>query len=274
MAFTLSDDPRFQYGDVLSGTFSGGQEHGIEFTRGANGRPVTRSMCMNLEHYYSPSAKGGLFAPRNKAPLAISRIDAAAVRIDIAEYGDWHVRCTITYRLLPECLIEAEYRFEFGAGYSHFEGFVSNYFHEPTLPWLRLGGRWQQARLDDPAHEHRFWCRSQEDADALRAVLPARDAEYRELGQTDLAMPVDSAAYDEPVMVSPIRDTGWAVVHWVERDACPSLSANVRWRAHDFSLIGRDVTKGEKITCRAWMAYRNLANRDDALVFPENTARR
>jgi|GEM_PF-2471567 len=273
MAPTLSDDLHFQYDDVLSGVVSGGQEHGIELARGADGRRVTRPMCMNLEHYYSPSAKGGLFAPRNKAPLAIRRIDDRAVRIDVAEYENWRIRCTIIYRLLPECTIEAEYRFEFGAGCRQFEGFISNYFHEPTLPWLRLGGKWQQAKLDDPVHDHRFWCRSRDDAAALAAVLPIRNAEYCELGQTDVGMPIDAATYDEPVMVSPIRDSGWAVVHWVERDACPSFSANVRWQAHDFSLIGRDVAPGEKITCRAWMAYRKLSKLDDALAFPGYSAR-
>ena len=66
-------------------------------------------------------------------------------------------------------------------------------------------------------------------------------------------------------MVSPIRDSGWSVVHVIERAQCPSISANRRWQAHDFSLLGRDVAAGETVSCRAWMIYARLNCLDDAL---------
>jgi len=81
----------------------------------------------------------------------------------------------------------------------------------------------------------------------------------------DAERPIDARCYDYPVMVSPIRDTGWNVVNIVEREVCPTLSANRRWNAHDFSLIGRDVAKGETVVCRAWMIYAELKSNDEAM---------
>ena len=80
---------------------------------------------------------------------------------------------------------------------------------------------------------------------------------------------MDDQFYDHPVLVSPIRDSGWSIVHAVQRDLCPSISANRRWHAHDFSLVGRDVAAGETVTCRAWMIYQKLDSLDDALCLAD-----
>jgi hypothetical protein len=39
----LHDDGRFEYGRLLAGQISGGKLHGVELSRGADGKPVTRA---------------------------------------------------------------------------------------------------------------------------------------------------------------------------------------------------------------------------------------
>jgi len=243
--------------DDLAGYISGGHEHGVELTEGVDGGPVTRRMCLNVEHYYARSCRDGQFVPRYKADVSSERLGEDAVRIIIAPYGEWHVETVVTYRLLPERTVEARYVFSFGADYVGFEALISNYFHQPTEPYLHLGGRWVQPRLSE--REHRFWVRGPVDAASIPELYGAGD------GINDVPLPIDPLPYDHPVMITPIGDTDWSVVNMVERKMCPSLSANRIWRAHDFSIVGHDVGKGQTVTCRAWMAYVELESMDEAL---------
>jgi hypothetical protein len=119
-------------------------------------------------------------------------------------------------------------------------------------------------------NEHRTWARSKSDADALKARLD--EPAYRALTGADFHLPVDDACYEEPIMISPVGSAGWAMVHVMHRDSCCSLSANVCWRAHDFSLIGRDVRAGEEVTAHAAMIFVKLTSLDDALAFLHATA--
>jgi len=253
----LHDDGRFAYGQLLAGKISGGKLHGVELTRGADGKPVTRPGCLNVEHYYSTSQAGGRFVPRTKAPLSIKRLDKTAMRVEIGPYEKWRVGATVTYRLLPDCVIEADYVFAFDADYRGFEAFISNYFYNAWPPHLRLAGKWAEGRLNVPLEHHR-WCRSDADRQRILQILPAFYAHYAMQPDYDLAKSVDETLYSEPVLVTFIGTSGYAVVHWIEHKNCPSISANRRWGAHDFSLIGRDVKRGESVRCRAWMAYRKL----------------
>ena len=109
----------------LAGYISGGPEHGVELTHGADGRPVTRCMCLNLEHYYAKSCRGGRFVPRGKADVRTEQADEGGVRVEISAWGDWNVTSTITYRLLPERIIEATFDFAF----CRFRG------HDLSRPW-------------------------------------------------------------------------------------------------------------------------------------------
>ena len=67
MSFLTNPSVAFAY-DSLAGYVSGGRHQGVELTRGADGRPVTRAMCLNLEHYYARGAGKGMFVPRYEAP--------------------------------------------------------------------------------------------------------------------------------------------------------------------------------------------------------------
>jgi hypothetical protein len=244
--------------DGLAGYIAGGHEHGVEFTAGADGKPVTRPMCLNLEHYAVRSGPAGLFVPRYRASVHAEQVARNAVRVVIEPYDEWQVRASITYRLLPDRVIEARYDFVFDADYFNFEAFVSNYFHAPTEPYLYIGDGWKKPAIGES--EHRFWAREPGKAQNVHALYS--DA----FQQFHLSTSVDPEPYRHPIMVTPIADSGWSVIALVNRADCPSLSANRRWNAHDFSLVGRNVGGGESITCRAWLAYARLESLDQALA--------
>lgn len=254
-----------------NGYISGGKEHGVELTRGIDFvSPVTRAMCLNLEHYYATDCVNGMFVPRYKASRRSRLIGDRTVRIEIESFEEWRVRSTVTLRLLeePARTIEAEYDFTFERGFEYFECLVSNYFHEKTPPFLHLGGQWVRVELDDS--EHRSWMRSPEDAARLRRRIDGQWPEIRSyVPNNDVSLPIDSECYSRPVMVSTIADTGWSVVNVVEPEHCPSLSANRRFWAHDFSILGRPVAAGERVRCRAWLAYAKLDKLGDALAMAD-----
>ena len=246
----------------MAGYISGGHYHGVEITSGADGRPVTRPMCLNLEHYYA-KARSGELVPRLQGEARAEAAGPAVVRLAIDPVGEWRVHSTITYALLPTGVFEVTYEFAFDEEYPAFEALISNYFHEPTEPIIRVGGDWVQPQLGE--REHRTWTRDEQAAvDRADGRLDPFLARY-----PDYALPTDEQRYDEPVIISPIRDSDWSVVHVIEREHCPSVSANRTWNAHDFSLVGRDVARGEKVVCRAWMAYAQLESLDDALTLIE-----
>ncbi|MBI2192370.1 MAG: hypothetical protein HYU36_10330 [Planctomycetes bacterium] len=259
MTPSLVESWKFKY-DGLAGYFCGGHEHGIELTAGADGRPVTRPMGLNLEHYYARSARGGRFVPRYKAEVKTEKLGDNGMRLRIAPCGSWQVGVQIDYRLLPNRVIEARFELTFHEAFQAFEAFVSNYFHEPVEPFVHVGGVWMRPQLGD--REHRYWARSNAEANDIR---DGRLDEFLAEVKNDYRISVDPQPYDCPILISPIRDTGWSLVHVVEPGLCPSLSANRTWHAHDFSLVGRDVSKDETVSARAWMAYQKLESLDDAL---------
>ena len=254
---------RFKY-DTLAGYVVGGHEHGLHLTDGADGAPVTRSMSMNLEHYYSKSARGGRFVPRFKAEVQTERTADGTVIVRIAPYGNWSVSATVSYRFLPDRVIETRFEFDFGASYRDFEAFISNYFHSPMEPHVHTGGRWARPQLG--GREHRYWTRDERDA---QVVADGRLDEFLAEMKEPYEVPVDPVRYDLPVLITPIGDSGWSVINVAERKTCPSLSANRTWNAHDFSLIGHDVEKGQRIVCRAWTIYSKLESLDDVIPLYE-----
>jgi len=196
---------------------------------------------------------------------SIRKADDRTVVIEIAQGQGWQVAGKITCTFLPQCTIRADYEMEFDADYKDFNTLVSAYFHEATLPYLRIAGEWQQVALPDQM-QHRFWCRSQQDLGDFRKALDAMNADYAGSGFPDL-ISVDDLTWEEPVMVNTTRNTGWAVAMWFDKNV-RSVSANVRWQAHDFSIGGFDVKKGESIMSTLYMAYRKIGNMDDLLKAP------
>jgi hypothetical protein len=244
----------------LAGYITGGHEHGIELTSGADREPVSRPMCMNLEHYFAAD-KLGLFVPRHKANVHSKVVGGRSVRVEIEPFEDWRLRTSITYTPVSEGAIRADYVFHFEESYKGFSALVSNYFHGSVEPWMHVGGNWIQPQIG--RKEHRTWPRDAEAAkQAERRMKMLRQSSE---APKDLKCPVNKQFYDHPVIVSSIGQSGYSVVHAVERRRCPSISANRRWHAHDFSLIGQDVEKDEEIVCRAWMVYLKLNKLEEAL---------
>ena len=77
--------------------------------------------------------------------------------------------------------------------------------------------------------------------------------------------PIDASFYDIPLMVTPVGDGNYYVINVIEPEHCSSLSANRRWKAHDFALFGSDFSRGDQISTKAWLVVRELSDLDDAL---------
>lgn len=245
--------------DGMRGYISGVHEHGIEITGiGSDLRPATRRMCLNVEHYYSRPLLNGRFIPRYKANVRAEQIDDGRIRIEIDPFDEWQVRTIVTYVVRPEDIIEATFEFTFEIDIAGFEAFISNYFHEATEPFIHVGGQWMKPQLTND--EHRFWARGLEEAKTIEAVY------QREFINDGVDLPIDDKFYDFPLMVTPVADTGLAIVNFAERKHCSSISANRCWKAHDFSLVGTDVSAGETVICRGWLACRPIEPLDDVIA--------
>ncbi len=253
---------RVNWGEITA-SIVGGHEHGVELTRGSDAAPVTRPMCMNLEHYLSSSCSGGIYVPRYKAPVRTELLDQRVLRVTIEPLEPWRICTTISFQALPDCVIEAWYEFSFEQDFKHFEALVSNYFIEPTEPYLHLAGRWLQPHLSD--REHRLWAR---DAAVGAMVPPVFQSGRSEEERARMDLPLDPVFYDYPIIVSPARD-GWSVINIIEPEGCCVLSANTAYHAHDFCLVGRDVVAGETVSFRAWLVYAHLNSPGEAIDWYE-----
>jgi hypothetical protein len=215
-------------------------------------------MCLNLEHYYSRSCGNGRAVPRIKAKVQSERLDNDAVRVRIEPYESWELEATVTFRLLPRVIVEATYEFSFGRDFESFEVFVSNYFHDPVEPFIRVNGEWRQPRLSD--REHRFWARGAREAQDIRSMYPVG------IGPEDnIDLPIDDDRYEYPIMVTPIPGSQQSIVNIVEPSCCVSLSANRRWNAHDFSMGFGDVLEGQTAKGKAWLCCTTLTSHDEAI---------
>jgi len=248
----------------FKGYLAGGGEHGIEITMGMDNAPVTRPMCMNVEHYFSLSCGEGLFVPRYRAETKTEILSDRSLEVSILPYEEWRLQTVVRFTLLQERLIEARYTFSFETSHTFFEAFISNYFHEPTPPYIHVGGRWVQADIKD--NEHRWWPKGDKQAAALPEIFERNPMPP---AGGDAERNVDAARYDHAIMISPIRDTGWAVLNMVDPGSCAGISANTIWQAHDFSLVGRAVVSGETVQCRAWLAYEKVESPEAALSIYE-----
>jgi len=269
----LKDDGTFTYGTFLSGKIVGGEGYGIELVKGAvpahhPDLPVTRAQCLSLQSYFVASNLNGVQVPR-KAELEFDWIDGNTVRVQIPSWQNWRVDTDIRYRLLPDCVIEAQYTFTFKRDYPRFEAFVINPFFGCAPPWLKLAGKWQQGEAK-AQNECRFWCSNPQAAEALGKEMERWRSLYREQheGREVFAGVADGRPFTEPIMITSVHGTGYGVVHWIDPASCASLSTDAN-STQSFGLIGRDVKKGERITCRAWMVYRkiNPENLDEVLTY-------
>lgn len=234
--------------DGVRGYVSGGDEHGVELTTGAYEELVTRRMCLNVEHYLADNRPFGEFVPRHEANISAERTVDGEIQVSIDPTNEWRVSCKITFSVPTFRTIEATYEFTFHDDIAGFEAFISNYFHNPTPPFLSLDGQWVQPELTDS--EHRFWIAEDGEQETIRDRYPT--------SPMGLDRTVSDALFDYPMMITPVPDSEATVVHIVEPEECATLSVNRTYNAHDFSLVGRDVSAGDSVTCRTWMIYSEL----------------
>lgn len=71
--------------------------------------------------------------------------------------------------------------------------------------------------------------------------------------------PVDRGYCTLPIFVVPAARVGWYTIVASDPHSTASISANRRWNACDFSLVGRDVGEGETCDCSAWIIYAELS---------------
>jgi hypothetical protein len=215
-------------------------------------------MCLNLEHYSAASHGIGWFVPREEAIARTEQIGKSEIRVSIEPFENWKLESRISLRLRPHWVVEAEYEFIFHDDYKCFLPLFSNYFVEPTEPFLRLGGKWVQPGLNDK--EHRFWPKSADDAEAIkRAYLEGMDAARRK------TRPIDPQVFDLPIMVTPVGNASYYVINIIEPRFCSNLSANRKYNAHDFSPIGKDCANGSSVSFKAWLVVREMQELDEAL---------
>src|SRR5689334_10081025 len=98
MPTELTPSLRFRR-DGFAGYITGGHEHGVHLTEGADGLPITRPMCLNVEHYYATNARGGRFVPRYKAAVHTD-LTGDALRLRIEPFEAWRVSVDATYRFV------------------------------------------------------------------------------------------------------------------------------------------------------------------------------
>jgi hypothetical protein len=168
--------------------------------------------------------------------------------------------------LLAADTVDVSWRFEFNADYLGFEAFIASYMPVGTVPPLiRSGGRWGRPHVNSVPKEQLFVARDEE---AKR--LPD-DGRWRELFERGFAYAVDKGAYDIPVMVTTFGEglIDPVVIQMVNRRECPALSPNVFAPAHDFSLVGRDVRRGQEVSARARIVYRPIADLADVQALYE-----
>jgi hypothetical protein len=173
--------PSWQFkNEGVRGYITSGGQHGVEIADIGDGLPGTRPMCLNLEHYYSRSCREGRFVPRLKARTSSSLLDEEVVSVRIEPYQEWRVRTEINFKVLPGPMIEAMYHFRFLSDFEGFEALISNYFVEPTEPYIHVGGGWVRPSIAD--RDHRFWARGSDQADNIRAVYPPEWSRERTSG--------------------------------------------------------------------------------------------
>ncbi|MFC1452418.1 hypothetical protein ACFLSJ_03630 [Verrucomicrobiota bacterium] len=242
--------------DGMHGYVVGGREHGVHITSTPDGVPATKPMCLNLEHYCARSCSEGRFVPGKVAPMRTEQV-GNSVCLDIEPHGDWALRTTIQYQIRRDRIVEVFLAFAFHQAFKGFEASVSNYFLAPTEPFVAAGGGWRNRPLGE--NVHRFWARGRAQAANIAAVYP-KEAEP----DCGIEWQIDDEYFDFPIMITPITGSKYSVIIIADPLQCSSLSANRKWNAHDFSLVGRNVSRGETIACRAWIACRVLDSPDDA----------
>jgi hypothetical protein len=238
-----------RWGELRGFIRATGHHHGLIFTEGADGEPITKGrMCtLNLEHY-SETGKTGPFLPRKESLHSYEREgDVFTLTVDATD--EWPLVSRVRYDLSNEEFIEVTFKFEFQRDFPQFEAFVASYMHRWTPPLIKCSGEWVR-----PFPEKRY-----------QMFVPREDAvagwplDGRWGWFTGSLRPkVSSLRYDIPVMVSRDDATEWSLIQMVPPEMISALSPNTFAPAHDLCLVGRDVKAGETVSVPVRLLYRQV----------------
>lgn len=238
--------------ELLSGCIHPrGNDHGLLLL--ANGAPITRPgmYAINLEHYLSHGDKSGHLVPSDESHY---EVDRDCLSMDFEEREPWSVHTTLTYYLQAEDCIDMTFDFSFSRNYEGFEAFVTSYFDEQHLPFLNVGQEWIQPHIQPK--EQLFFTRDDE------ASVHMLDGRWDWLQGHGHTADDDGRKYTLPVIVTWNEETEFALIQMIELTRCPAISINTIAHGQAFSLIGENVSAGERITARARLLYREVADFD------------
>ncbi len=225
-----------------------GHHHGL-IIHGPNNTPVTKQggCTINLEHYVSADGHGQ-FVPR-KEELQTYEIDGQTLTIHFAPFEEWKIHSSLKYDFSSGEHIDITFSFRFEADYNAFEAFVASYMHSRVPPLAKMGGRWIRLQPE------RGW----------QMFLPKtpRHGEYVLDGRwgwfpSGLKPHLVHSVYDRPILVTRDENSQYALIQLVDPRECMALSPNNFAPAHDLSLVGHDVKKGETVTVPIRLHYQKI----------------
>ena len=237
-----------------------GHYHGL--TLFAKRQPITRpgACTLNLEHYCARGDGSGRFVPRDKCQTHYE-IGKDSLSIHFEETDQWKVKSTLTYQLHPDDCIDVTFDFAFSQSYERFEAFIASYFYERQIPFLHIGEEWLQPHIEQG--EQLFFTRDDSGSELVA------DGRWEWLRNNNLFANDDGRKYSLPVIVALNQETQHALIQMIEFSKCPAISVNTFAYAQDFSLIGEDVSAGERISARVRILYREVTDLDAVIQWYE-----
>ncbi len=258
-----------------------GEHNGLILSARAAATAITKPgmVTWNLEHYCKTS-KGYPFYPRNTAIQGYEQSAPGTFTLKYQPTDEWKVAISDTYSIFKDDRIEVKMELRFEEDYKNFEVFVASYFAPGFQVFLPLAKGWVTPEMEGT--EQHFFPR---DASARVMIddgrwnwLAAR--KYPPVGHDETyAMPLMVSVFrgTTPPNASPLRpeevgakEGHWAWIQMTRPEDCLALSPNVFAPAHDFSLLGADVRKGETRTVRARLLWKKLKNLDEIKPLYEN----
>jgi glyoxylase-like metal-dependent hydrolase (beta-lactamase superfamily II) len=235
-----------------------GHMHGLNLVAGNRHEPITRSYqaTMNLEHYCE-RARGSRFIPRTEVAQAYE-VDRDSVTVHFAPHPDWAVTSRVRYTRCEDSAFDILFTFDFGANYTRFEAFIASYFAGQQIPYVAAGGNVFRPEIAPPSQL--FFPR---DPDTREQVS---DGRWQFLDDFKLNADTyrDGMLYDAPITIHSPKDADWSFIQMVDQRECSAVSVNTFAYAQDFSLIGRDVSAGERVNVPARVILRQISTPDEA----------
>lgn len=230
---------------------------GVEIATGHNGRPVSPpgSSLLTPTHYLSNAVVGDRAPLEAPGRTATTRGESLLVTIPADE--QWPVEAALLYRPCEGDHVDLGVRLRFSQPVRGFEmQFLSQLSPENGLSSVRLEDRWFRPGLR--AGQVCFFVR---DPDAGAVVM---DGRWDFLAARGAQVILDERGYDLPLLVQQ-DESGWALIHMLITDECPSICLSAAPPCQAFSLGGRSAEPGDEMTFHARLLYGHLPDLDAAL---------